>query len=97
MSAESRVGFFRSGFTVAVLKGAGLRPEVRDELIKVVRNGIGSREQVVARLDVTSVRTSSEERGLKQVRPSEERVGEGAFWMGIGVNEGLMALTFLVK
>lgn len=59
--------------------------------------GIGSREQVVARLDVTSVRTSSEERGLKQVRPSEVRFGGGAFWMGIGVNEELMSFTFLVK
>ena len=48
--------------------------------------GFGSREWVLAWLDVTSVRTSSEERGLKQVRPSEVRVGEGAFWMGIGVN-----------
>ena len=38
--------------------------------------GIRSREQVVAQLDVTcSVRTSSEERGLKQVRPSEVRFG----------------------
>ena len=24
-------------------------------------------------------------------------VGEGAFWMGIGVNEELMSFTFLVK
>lgn len=39
MSAESRVGFFRSGFTMAVLKGAGIMPEVREELIGVVRNG----------------------------------------------------------
>ena len=30
MSAESRVGFSRRGFTVAVLKGAGIRPEVRE-------------------------------------------------------------------
>ena len=78
------MGFFRSGFAVAVLKGAGLKPEVREELIRVVRNGrmsceifwrreegIRKREQVVARLDVTSVRTSSEKIGLKQVRPSE--------------------------
>ena len=48
--------------------------------------GIGSRERVLARLDVTSVRTSSEERGLKQVRPSEVRAGGGAFWMGIRAN-----------
>ena len=38
--------------------------------------GIRSREQVVARLDIASVRTSSEERGLKQVRPSEVGAGE---------------------
>ena len=62
------MGFFRSGFTVAVLKGAGIRPEVREELIRVVRNSkmscemsqssrerTGSREQVLAWLDVTSV------------------------------------------
>ena len=92
MSAESRVGFFMSGFTVAVMKVAGIRPEVWEELSRggeewqdvlwgVLEKGGGnqSREQVVARLDVTSVRTSSEERGLKQVRPSEVRVGGGAF------------------
>ena len=67
MAAESRVGFFKSGFTLVVLKGAG-RPEVRKELIRVVRNGkmscemswrreegTGSREQVLAWLNVTSV------------------------------------------
>ena len=66
MSAE--VCFFRSDFTVAVLKGAIIRPEVREELISVMRSGrmscemfwrrgegIRSREQVVAQLDVTSV------------------------------------------
>ena len=36
MSVESRVDFFRSGFTVAVLKGAAISP-VREELIRVVR------------------------------------------------------------
>ena len=46
--------------------------------------GIGSREQVVAWLVITSVRT--EKRGLKQVRSSEVRVWGNAFWMGIGVN-----------
>ena len=46
--------------------------------------GIGSREWVLARLDVTSVRTSSEERGLKQVRPSEVRVGEGVSGWALG-------------
>ena len=39
MSVESRLGFFRSGFTVAYLKGAVISPEVREELIRVVRNG----------------------------------------------------------
>ena len=39
MSAESRVGFFSRSFTVAVLKGAGIMPEVKEELIRVVRNG----------------------------------------------------------
>ena len=38
MAAASRVGFFKSGFTLVVLKGAGIRPEVRKELIRVVRN-----------------------------------------------------------
>ena len=33
------MGFFRSGFAVAVLKGAGIRSEVREELIRVGRNG----------------------------------------------------------
>ena len=39
ISADCRVGFFRSGFTVAVLKGAGIMPEAREELIRVERNG----------------------------------------------------------
>lgn len=78
MSAESRVGFFRSCLTVAVLKRAGIWPEVREELIRVERKGrvscemswrreegIVSREQEVAWLDITSVRKSSEERGLR--------------------------------
>ena len=33
------MGFLKSGFTVTVLKGAGIMPEVREELIRVVRNG----------------------------------------------------------
>ena len=91
MAAASRVGFFKSGFTLVVLKGAGIRPEVRKELIRVVRNdkmlcalswrreeGTGSRELVLAWLDVTSV-SISEERGLNQVKPSEVRVEGGAF------------------
>lgn len=62
MSAESRLGF------VAVLTAAGIRPEVRDELIRLVmdgkmscemswrrKEGMGLRKQVVAPLDVTSV------------------------------------------
>ena len=71
MLAESRVGFFRSGFTVAVLKPAVIRPEVRQELIRVVRNGKVSCEKssrkeegiestVVAYLDVTNVLTSED-------------------------------------
>ena len=52
---------------------------------------------MVAQLNVTSVRTSSEESGLKQAGPSEVRVGGGAFWMGIGVNEKQMSFTFLIQ
>ena len=33
------MGFFRSGFTVVFLKGAGIRLEVKEELIRVVRSG----------------------------------------------------------
>ena len=33
------MGFLKSGFTVAVLKAVGMRPEVREDLIRVVRNG----------------------------------------------------------
>ena len=33
------MGFFRSEFTIAVLKGAGLRTELKEELIRVVWNG----------------------------------------------------------
>ena len=43
---------------------------------------------MVARLDITCVRTSSEEQGLKQLRPLEVMVEGGVFWMGMGVNEG---------
>ena len=38
MKEESWGRFFRSGFIVADLKGAEIMPEVREELIKVVRN-----------------------------------------------------------
>ena len=56
-------------------------PEVREENVRAMRNGrmsqemfwrrgegIRSREQILARLDINSLRTSSEEIGLKQVR-----------------------------
>ena len=36
---SARVGFFRSGFSVAALKGATIMPEVSEELTRVVRNG----------------------------------------------------------
>ena len=39
MSLVSRVSFIRRGFILAVLKDAGIRPKVREELIRVVRNG----------------------------------------------------------
>ena len=39
MSAVSRVGFLRSGLTLAILKDAVIRPEVREELMREVRNG----------------------------------------------------------
>jgi len=75
MSVVSRVGFFRSALILAVLKVVGNRPELREVLIMVVRkgrmspemswrreDGIRSRGQVVAWLDVTSLLTSSEAR-----------------------------------
>ena len=59
--------------TLAILKDAGIMPEVREELMRVVRNGrmsletawkreerIGSRGQVVVWIDITSLWTSSE-------------------------------------
>ena len=33
----SRVGFLRSGLTLAILKDGGIRPEVREELMREVR------------------------------------------------------------
>jgi len=93
------MGFLRSCLIVAVLKAVGNRPELREVLIRVVRkgrmspemswrreDGIGSREQVVAWLDVTSLLTSSEERGAKQVRLAG--VGEGGGRMAAGVKGG---------
>ena len=43
MSAESRAGFCTSGFVVAVLRS--WRPEVREELVREVRNGRMSSEK----------------------------------------------------
>ena len=105
MSLVSRVGFSRSGFILAVLKDAGTRPEVREEFIREVGNarvllktgwrieeGIGSRGQLVACLDVTILWTSSEERGIKWVKTE---VGIGR--IVAGVKEDLMSFNFWVK
>ena len=32
----TRVGFLRSGLTLAILKDAGIRPEVREELMRAL-------------------------------------------------------------
>ena len=77
----SRVLFLRRGFILAVLKDAGTMPEVREELMRAVRNGrrstemawrreegIGSRGQVVAWLELTILLTSSEVKGMKWVK-----------------------------
>ena len=84
MSVVLRVVFLRRGFILAVLKDAGTMPEVREELISEVRNGrmsletswrreegIGSRAQVVAWLDVITLLTSSEVRGINWVKTEE--------------------------
>jgi len=82
----SRVGFLRSGLILAVLKAeVGNRPKMREVLVRVVgkgrmspemswrrEDGIGSRGHVVAWLDVTSLLTSSEERGLKGERGKQQ-------------------------
>ncbi|KAK0148706.1 hypothetical protein N1851_010941 [Merluccius polli] len=57
--------------------------------------GIGSRGQVVAWLVITSLWTSSGERGVKWVRQTEVGVVEGR--IVVGVKEELMAFSFLVK
>ena len=57
--------------------------------------GIGSRGQAVAWLDITSLWTSSEEREVKPVRPTEVGVGGGR--IAAGVTEELMSFTFLVN
>ena len=102
----SRVGFSRSGFILAVLKDAGTRPEVREEFIREVGNarvllktgwrieeGIGSRGQLVACLDVTILWTSSEERGIKWVKTVGDRAREDCG----RVKKKLISLTFWVK
>ena len=52
-----KVGFSRSGLILAVLKDAGVRPEVREGLMRATawrrEEGIGSREQVIGWLDAT--------------------------------------------
>ena len=110
MSAVSRVGLLRSGLTLAILKDIGIRPEVGEELMRVVRNGRtslktawegekgerdGSRGHVVAWLDITSLCTSSGERGVKWVRRTEVGVVVGR--IVVGVKEELMVFTFIVK
>ena len=70
-TSRSRFGFFRSGLTAAVLKGAGTSPLWSDLLMRVVRKwtrvgeqlfsrgvGMGSREQVVG-LDLVRIFRSS--------------------------------------
>ena len=103
MSVVSRVGFLRRGFILAVLKDAGKKPEVREELIIEVRNGRISllrhpggerRGQVVAWLDVIILLTSSEVRGLNWVK-TEEGIGGGR--MEAEIKEELMSFTFWVK
>lgn len=65
---------------------------------------MGSRGQVVAWLDVTSFRTSSEERGVKRLSLAEVGAGGGGIAVEVGlgkvaagVRELLMSVTFLVK
>ena len=107
MSVVLRVVFLRRGFILAVLKDAGTMPEVREELIIEVRNGrisletswrreegIASRGQVVAWLDVIILLTSSEVRGLNWVKTEE---GRGGGRMEAGIKEELMSFTFWVK
>ena len=107
MSVVLRVGFLRRGFILAVLKDAGTMPEVREELISEVRNGrmsletswrreegIASRGQVVAWLDVIILLTSSEVRGINWAK-TEEGMGGGR--MEAGIKEELMSFTFWVK
>ena len=75
----SRVGFLRSGVTLADLKADGTQPDVTEVLMMEVMkgsrsgamvwkigDGTGSRGQVVGLVDVSSFRTSSGERGEKE-------------------------------
>ena len=80
-SVGSRVGFLRSGVTLADLKADGTQPEVTEVLMMEVMKwsrsgamvwkigeGTGSRGQVVGLVDVTSFRTSSGDKGEKEER-----------------------------
>ena len=82
-------------------------PDVREELIVDVRNGrmsletswrreegMASRGQVVAWLDVIILLTLSEVRGINWVK-TEEGMGGGR--MEAGIKEELMSFTFWVK
>ena len=82
-------------------------PEVREELIIAVRNGrisletswrreegIASRGQVVACLDIIILLTSSEVTGLNWVKIEE---GMGGGRMEAGIKEEIMSFTFWVK
>ena len=93
-TVSNAVGFL-SGLTLAILKDAGIRPEVTKELLRgeerqdVALDGLekggrdGVKGQVVAWLDITHFCTSSGERGVKWVRPTEVGVVVGR----IGVKE----------
>ena len=91
MSVVLRVIFLRRGFILAVLKDAGTMPEVREELIIEVRNGrmsletswrreegIASRGQLVAWIDVIILLTSSglEWKGQRESRRRRGRIAE---------------------
>ena len=103
----SGVGFLRGGFILTVLKDAGTMPEVREELMRVLRNGrrslevawrreeeIGSRGHVMAWLELTILLTSLEVRVIKWAK-TEVKMGGG--WMVAGLNVELMSFTFWVK
>ena len=106
MSVVLRVVLLRRGFILAALKDAGTMPEVREELISEVRNGrmsletywrreegIASRGQVVAWLEVTILLTSLDVRGINWVITE---VGMGGGWMAAGIKEELMSFTFCI-